>query len=88
LLAPLQCVIDEFGHDVPGVDVSVREQSGRQFSSGTLVVTTDETGIAVFDDIVIHTRVGWFYLVFSVDGIDDVESERFRVSLLDRGSTE
>jgi hypothetical protein len=85
---PTVRVIDVFGHDVPGVDVRVREESGHEFSSGNLVVTTDDSGLAVFDDLVIHTRVRWFNLVFSVDGVDEVVSDRFRVSFLDRSTTD
>jgi len=85
---PTVRVLDEFGHNVPDVDVRVREESGHTFSSGDLIVTTDESGIAVFDNLVIHTRIRWFHLVFSVDGVEDVVSDRFRVSFLERSEVE
>jgi hypothetical protein len=81
---PAVRVTDEFDHPVAGVTVSVREKDGQEFSSGDLEVTTDEDGIAEFDNLVIHSSISWFILVFSVDGIESVESERFRVSVLDR----
>lgn len=82
---PTVRVTDEFNHPIEGVTVSVREKDGQEFSSGELEVTTDESGLAEFDNLVIHSSISWFILIFSVDGIEDAESDRFRVSVLDRG---
>lgn len=81
---PTVHVFDEFGHPIAGVTVSVREKDGREFSSGDLEVSTDESGIAEFDNLVIHSSINWFTLIFSVDGLDDAETDRFRVSIFDR----
>jgi len=83
---PTVQVFDEFEHEIPGVEVIVREQNDTEFSSGDLVVTTDESGIAEFDNLVIQSNLNWFHLVFSVEGIEDVVSDRFRVSVLDRNT--
>lgn len=76
---PTVRVLDEFGQEVPDVDVHVSEESGQSFSSGSLVVTTDQSGTAEFNDLVIQARNNWFNLVFSVEGVDDVISDRFRI---------
>lgn len=81
---PTVRITDEFGHTIPNVPVKVRELGGKEFSNGTLEVTTNESGLAVFDDLVIETNVRWFNLVFSVEGIEDVVSDRFRVSFITR----
>jgi len=81
---PTVRISDEFGHTIPNVPVKVRELGGKEFSNGTLEVATNESGLAVFDDLVIETNVRWFNLVFSVEGIEDVVSDRFRVSFITR----
>jgi len=81
---PTVRVTDEFSHPIEGVMVSVTEIEDREFSSGSLEIATDESGLAEFDDLVIHSSINWFILVFSVDGIESAESERFRVSVFDR----
>lgn len=83
---PTVRVTDQFGHNIPNVTVRVRELDGNEFASGTREVTTNQSGIAVFDDLVIVTNVRWFTLVFSADGIQDKVSERFRVSFITRNS--
>ena len=83
---PTVRVSDQFGHNIPGVLVTVRELNGHEFSSGTLKVATNQSGLAVFDDLVIVTNVRWFTLVFSADGVQDKVSERFRVSFITRSS--
>lgn len=85
---PTVQVLDEFGHYIDGINVRVRELSGQEFSSGTRIVNTNSSGIAEFNDLVIHAPVRWFVLVFSVDGLENVESERFRVSFLSRSTDE
>lgn len=81
---PTVRVTDKFGHNIPNVTVKVRELGGKEFSSGNLEVETNNSGLAVFDDLVIETNIRWFYLVFSADGIEDVVSDRFRVSFITR----
>ncbi|CAN5274055.1 hypothetical protein BH23BAC3_BH23BAC3_16530 [soil metagenome] len=85
---PTVQVFDEFGHEISGVNVSVREQGGREFSSGELVVTTDELGFAEFNNLVIHSNINWFTLVFSVEGVVEIVSDRFRVSVFERSTAE
>jgi|GEM_PF-1035545 len=85
---PTVRVTDQLGHPVPGVEIQVREQGGEEFESGTLTVTTNESGRAQFDDLVIIANVRWYNLVFSVDGLDEVVSDRFRVSFLGLGNVE
>ncbi|REL33119.1 hypothetical protein DYD21_12745 [Rhodohalobacter sp. SW132] len=83
---PTVRVTDTYGHNIPGVIVRVRELGGNEFSSGNLEVATNQSGLAVFDDLVIETNIRWFNLVFSVDGIRDEVSDRFRVSSVNRSS--
>lgn len=83
---PTVRVTDKFGHNIPNVTVQVRELGGKEFSSGDLEVATNEDGLAVFDDLVIDTNIRWFYLVFSAEGIEEVVSDRFRVSFITRDS--
>lgn len=85
---PTVQVQDEFGHEIPGVDVSVREEEGQEFSSGDLVVTTDGSGIAEFNNLVINSRVGLFTLVFSATGVEDVASDLFLVSIISSNEDE
>lgn len=85
---PTVQVKDEFGHEISGVDVSVREEEGQEFSSGDLVVTTDGSGIAEFNNLVINSRVGLFTLVFSATGVEDVASDLFLVSIISSNEDE
>jgi uncharacterized repeat protein (TIGR02543 family) len=77
---PAVQVRDEYGNPVSGVDVSVREEGGTEFFEGTLTVSTNGSGTATFDNLVLNRFFGNFRLVFSVDGAADVTSERFQVS--------
>lgn len=79
---PTVRVFDKGGRPVPDVEVTVREQSGTPFASGTLSVDTDESGTAVFDDLVFETNLRFLNLVFSADGVDDVTSNRFVVRII------
>lgn len=73
-------VQDEFGNVIPGVDVTVSEERGSRFFEGTLTVTTNQSGVATFDDLVLNRIFGTFKLVFSVEGMPDTISEDFQVS--------
>ena len=72
-------VTDQFGNGVNDINVRVREANDRQFSSGKQLVVTDQSGIAVFDDLVIDGFLGNYRLVFSVDDLPEVTSESFRI---------
>jgi hypothetical protein len=65
---------------VSGVDVTVSIVGGASFNGGTLTLTTDASGIASFDDLIIHTA-GTYSLLFSADdpGVDDVSSADFDI---------
>jgi hypothetical protein len=76
---PTVQVTDQFGNGVNQIRVRVREENNRQFTSGSLVVDTDESGVAVFDDLVIDGFFGNYRLVFSVENLPDITSETFRV---------
>jgi hypothetical protein len=78
---PTVQVKDQYGNYVNDVNVRVRENNDRQFRSGTLVVATDESGIAVFDDLVLDGSLGNYRLVFSVEGLPEVMSDTFRVRI-------
>ena len=80
---PTVRVNDNSGRPVPDVPVTVGEQNNTPFASGTLVVRTDESGTAVFDDLVFEVNLRFLNLVFSVDEVDDVTSNRFVVTALD-----
>ncbi len=69
-------VTDEFGNAVEGVDVEVSETGNSYaFDSGTTTQTTDENGVATFDDLNITTANTGYQLEFSIDSSDgDVAS--------------
>lgn len=65
---PSALVTDSNGDPVPGVDVTVSEQGGYTFDSGTTTVSTNGSGIATFGDLVINTA-GTYTLVFDAAGV-------------------
>ena len=71
-------ITDEFGNRVEGFDVSVSEQSGQDFASGTLTVQTNSSGDAVFSDLTI-TEAGNYNIVFAGSGVDNVTSNLFTI---------
>ncbi|MCA1800339.1 MAG: Ig-like domain-containing protein, partial [Actinobacteria bacterium] len=89
--APQVEVTDDAGNPVEGVDVSVAEQGGYLFDSGTLTVTSNSSGIAEFDGLVIETAGSDYTLVFSADasGVDDATSNPFDITAAeaDAGNT-
>ncbi|WP_462319673.1 hypothetical protein, partial [Marinilabilia sp.] len=76
--APAVRVLDDLGNPVSGVDVTVAEEGGSAFTSGTLVQTSDEFGMAVFDDLIFE-ETNQYSLVFSAGGVSDVTSEPFNI---------
>ncbi len=81
---PTVRIIDKFGHNIPDIEVRVREKGGQVFSDGDLIVTTNQAGIAEFKNLIIHSRNEWFTLIFSVSGLDEVATDRFRITATDR----
>ncbi|MFO7848151.1 MAG: invasin domain 3-containing protein [Balneolaceae bacterium] len=75
-------VTDEFNNPVPGAEVTVTEQSGQAFASGENVLSTNSSGLAVFDDLVINAA-GQYNLVFTVNGSVTVTSNAFTVEPAD-----
>ena len=72
---------DEFDNPIAGVDVNVAEAGGYIFDAGTLQQTTDATGIATFDNLVINTADTGYVLRFSDDdtGLITEDSDAFNV---------
>ncbi|WP_158551364.1 Ig-like domain-containing protein [Rhodohalobacter sp. SW132] len=66
--SPSARVTDEFGNNIAGLDVTVSEQNGQDFSSGTETKSTNSSGIAVFDDLVI-TNAGRYNLVYTAGSL-------------------
>jgi hypothetical protein len=69
---------DEFDNPVPGVNVTVSEQGGQTFDSGTLTVQTNASGIAAFSDLVLSSA-GQYNLVFNEPGGQTATSNAFDV---------
>jgi hypothetical protein len=76
---PAVRLTDSEGNPVPGATVNVSEQSGQSFDSGELSISTNENGVAVFDDLVI-TVAGRYNLVFSASGVSNLTSNAFNVT--------
>jgi hypothetical protein len=67
---PSVFVGDGLGNPVSGVEVTVNEQGGYQFDSGTTTVATNGDGIAVFSDLVINIA-DTYTLEFDAVGVND-----------------
>jgi len=76
--SPTVRITDEFGNNIPGLQVSVEEQGGQEFASGTQTITTNSSGRAVFDDLVFN-RAGRYNLVFTA-GVLTATSNAFNVN--------
>ena len=76
---PTVTLEDEFDNPVPNIDVTVSEQGGQTFVSGTLTVQTDASGTADFSDLVI-TEEGQYNLVFNEPGGKSATSNVFGVN--------
>ena len=75
---PTVTLEDEFDNPVPGVNVTVSEQGGQTFDSGTLTVQTNASGIAAFSDLVLSSA-GQYNLVFNEPGGQTATSNAFDV---------
>src|SRR5690606_23488352 len=53
--APAVQLIDTYGNPVPGVNVTVTENSAYSFDAGTPTKATNASGIAIFNDLPITT---------------------------------
>ncbi|WP_340103379.1 filamin/ABP280 repeat domain-containing protein [Rhodohalobacter sp. 8-1] len=87
--SPSVTVTDQFGNNVSGIEVTVRESGGADFDAGTLTATTDVNGEALFDDLQINAA-GTYTLVFDAVGVElDATSDPFNVvpAAGDAGST-
>ncbi|MCA1800548.1 MAG: hypothetical protein LC650_04575, partial [Actinobacteria bacterium] len=69
---------DQFNNPVPNINVTVSEQGGQAFASGTLTVQTDASGVAAFSDLAI-TEEGEYNLVFNEPGGKTATSNAFNV---------
>lgn len=76
--APSIKVVDEFSNPVPDVEVTVNV-SHENFASGTLALTTDVSGMVVFDDLVVNIAQTNYQLTFSTEGVDTISSIQFDV---------
>jgi len=77
--APSAVVTDQFGNNVAGIEVTVRESGGADFDAGTLTVTSNASGAAVFSDLQINTA-GTYTLIFDAVGVElDATSDTFSV---------
>jgi len=70
---------DTSGDIVVGADVTVAEAGAYSFDSGHTTRTTDGSGIATFDDLVINTAATGYELVFGAIDYDDETSDDFNV---------
>lgn len=78
--SPVVEVTDSQGNAVSGVDVEADLSSG-SFASGAVSQTTDNNGLATFNDLSIETA-GNFRILFDVlaSGVEDPESSEFTVN--------
>ncbi|NBC25951.1 MAG: hypothetical protein GVY08_03750 [Bacteroidetes bacterium] len=79
--SPTVRITDEFGNNIPGLQVSVEEQGGQEFASGAQTLTTNSNGRAVFDDLVINDA-GRYNLVFTAGSLT-ATSNAFNVNPAD-----
>lgn len=77
---PVVSLKNTIGMPVPGVDVTVHINQ-HSFSSGTVTVTTDENGLAGFDNLVINTAAVNYQMIFDADlsGVLNIVSDNFEV---------
>src|SRR6056297_3089000 len=76
---PSVIIEDQYENPVPNINVTVSEQGGEPFASGTATIQTDATGIADFNDLRIDV-IGQYNLVFSSAGLNNQTSNAFDVS--------
>jgi len=81
--APAVEVEDEFGNKVQGVSVTVTLNKGSFTEESTTEATTDEYGVATFDDLNITVADTGYNITFEVVGVDDVTSDDFEITPAD-----
>ncbi len=79
--APAVTLIDYDDNPVPDVEITI-SLSENAFASGTLTVTTDANGVAVFNNLVINTANDDYQITFSADltGVANAISSVFEVT--------
>ncbi len=84
---PSVTVIDGFEDPVEGVEVTV-SLNENSFASGTLTVTTNASGVAVFDDLIIEVANTDYQITFDADlsGVSNVFSNNFDILVSDPAS--
>ncbi|MDZ7755149.1 beta strand repeat-containing protein [Rhodohalobacter sp.] len=76
---PAVRIDDEFDNPVPGISVTVTEQGGASFTTGsTTTVNTNAFGFATFDNLSIET-VDQYNLVFAATSVTNQTSNAFTV---------
>ncbi|MCA1800278.1 MAG: hypothetical protein LC650_03205, partial [Actinobacteria bacterium] len=76
---PAVRIDDEFDNPVPNISVSVSEQGGASFSTGSVTtVDTDDFGFATFDNLSIETA-DQYNLVFAATAVTNQTSNAFNV---------
>ena len=89
---PRANVTDKFGNPVDGVTVTVAEEGGYTFDSGTLTNTTTE-GTTTFDDLIINDSATGYQLNVSISAADpgvnvgaSAQTDLFNVTAADADS--
>ena len=89
---PRANVTDQFGNPVDGVTVTVAEEGGYSFDSGTTTNTTTD-GITAFNDLLINESADDYRLNFSINasdaGVDadaNILTDTFNMTAADAGS--
>ncbi len=77
---PAATAYDEFGNPVPGVEIDVEPNQNTGSFSGTTPVTTDENGVATFNDLIITTSAPNYQLFFTASGVATGSSSNFIIS--------
>lgn len=77
---PAATAYDEFGNPVPNVDIEVEPNQHSGSFSGTTPVSTNASGVAVFNDLVITTSAPNYQLFFTSSGVTTANSNIFAIS--------
>ncbi len=80
--APTVQVRDAAGKPLPAQEVSARLAEGRFAEGSRTTVISDDQGMARFDDLLIGEPADDERIIFSVEGVGDVRSDRFRARAL------
>ena len=78
---PAVTIVDAFGNPVIGIDITV-SLNKNSFASGTTTVSSNSSGIASFNNLVITTAATAYQLTFNADaaGVSNQTSGNFNVS--------